>query len=556
MIALLLLACRTPDPVVVVDDTDDTQVQLDGDPYDLDHLVRVEIEMDPADWDALRAQTNTFTGTLAKTDCQAEPFERPFTWFEASVTVDGQEFERVEVRKKGFLGSMSETKPSLKLDLGEFDSDATYYGERRLTLNNAIQDESYVRQCLSYAWFDDAGIPAPRCSMAHVTLNGQELGIYVNIEPIKGPLVAQHFDDTSGNLYEGTLSDFREGWTGTLEKKNNESEDDWTDIDALVAALQVPDDELLDALDAVLDVDAFLTFWAAEVLIEHGDGYASNTNNFYLYADPADQGRFRFLPWGTDGVLYGAWDEGGGDATEVVYANGLLSRRLYDHPQGREMYIARLQELLEVWDEDAAADRVARMAAVIEPELSQDELRRVQAAQGQAMAAVNRRRGRIEAVLDQGAPDWPFELRDDFCFEPNGAIDLTFSTTWNTLNDDFWNTGASSLYLDWDGNSGFNVDGGALIGRSDGMAVMYWPVSLTATTALLLYAVVPPERVAPGDVELDLIESYGGYMYFDSATMTEFQWVSYAIGTLTFDDGATTNGAPVTGSFDGAFLTW
>ena len=291
-----LLACK---PVSI--DLDDTGVvdepDLTDEVYDLEHLLRVEIELSEDDWDSLRTQSRTFESTIGQEDCQSQPFDNPFTWFEAAVTVDGQRYERVEVRKKGFLGSMSTDKPALKVDLGEFE-DTDFKGQRRLTLNNSVSDPSFVRQCLSYSVFTDAGLAAPRCNLAAVTVNGQDLGIYVNVEPVKKPMRERHYEDGDGNLYEGTLSDFREGWTGTFEKKNNEAEDDWSDLQGLVEAAAADDDDLIQALDEVLDLDQFNRFWAGEVLVMHGDGYASNTNNFFIYNDPSD-GRLTSCP--------GAW---------------------------------------------------------------------------------------------------------------------------------------------------------------------------------------------------------------------------------------------------------
>jgi hypothetical protein len=37
-----------------------------------------------------------------------------------------------------------------------------------MTLNNNKQDPSAIHQCLGYAVFADAGVPAPRCNFAHV----------------------------------------------------------------------------------------------------------------------------------------------------------------------------------------------------------------------------------------------------------------------------------------------------------------------------------------------------------------------------------------------------
>src|SRR6185295_7327103 len=43
------------------------------------------------------------------------PDDFVYTWFPAEVTIDGERVTEVEARKKGFLGSISITRPSLKL---------------------------------------------------------------------------------------------------------------------------------------------------------------------------------------------------------------------------------------------------------------------------------------------------------------------------------------------------------------------------------------------------------------------------------------------------------
>lgn len=550
MLLLLGLACR---PVTLPQDTAPVEDEdLSDAVYDLGKLLRVEVELDPQDWDALRSQTRTFESTIGREDCQEQPFENPFTWYTASVTLDGQEFPKVEVRKKGFLGSMSFDKPALKVDLGEF-SEERFYGVRRLTLNNSVSDPSFVRQCLSYAAFADAGLPAPRCSLAHVTVNGQELGIYVNLEPLKGPMLERHFEHGDGNLYEGTLSDFREGWTGTLEKKNNEAEDDWSDIDALVAAVDVEDEELVDSLRRVIDLEQFVDFWALEVLVQHTDGYASNTNNFYLYADPSD-GRFDFIPWGTDGVLYG--EDGSGS---VVYANGVLANRLYNTDEGREFYLDSLQGLLKSsWKPKRAEQRVATMAALVEPELSGEQWAEVSEQQEWVLDILRERRERIEDVLDSGAPEWPWEPRESFCFVEYGAVDATFSTTWGSLQTgDPWTTGSSTMLLDFDdGELWPELSGSAVAGKNEGESVIYLPAWISDTEAIILWASVDEAAIQPGDIPLDFGGSIGALFYIDTTVMQDFEFVAYVVGELQLDQAATTPGAPIEGRMVGAFMSF
>ena len=255
------VGCRPADPKTTDDpgssdsvDTADTADTADtgtptNDAYAMARFTHFELDLDPADWDTLRHETRNVIDVLLG-DCQAEPFGSPFTWFPAQLTIDGEPIGTIDVRKKGFFGSLDEERPSLKLDLVEFDDDLHFLGVERFTLNNAISDPALVRQCVGYQVFADAGIPASRCNFARVTVNGVDLGVYVNVEPVKEPFLDRHFGDATGDLYEGTLTDFTPERIGTLEPKSNDESEDWSRVDALVAALEADDDVLLDELDA------------------------------------------------------------------------------------------------------------------------------------------------------------------------------------------------------------------------------------------------------------------------------------------------------------------
>src|SRR6185503_12590992 len=137
--ALLLAACSSDEGGGGEDTGGDADAGPDGVDdsalFDKDHLLEVEIEMADADWDALRGQTRTLFDILGG-DCLAQPFESPFTYFRADLTVDGQTYPQVGIRKKGFLGSLSESKPSLKVKLDEYVSGQEILGLDKLTFNN------------------------------------------------------------------------------------------------------------------------------------------------------------------------------------------------------------------------------------------------------------------------------------------------------------------------------------------------------------------------------------------------------------------------------------
>jgi spore coat protein CotH len=80
--------------------------------FEPDRLLQIDIEMDPAEYDILRYEGRYMPQLIS--GCAAN-FE--YSHFKATVTVDGEVLPEVDIRKKGFLGSLSATRPSFKLNL-------------------------------------------------------------------------------------------------------------------------------------------------------------------------------------------------------------------------------------------------------------------------------------------------------------------------------------------------------------------------------------------------------------------------------------------------------
>ena len=534
------------------DDDDDTTPDYSEELFDPDHVIEVTIEIDPEDAASLAAETTSILDLIVGEDCLDHPLGATFTWFHCDVTVDGTTLQDVGIRKKGLIGSLSESKPGLKLKFDKWVDEQTLYGVERMTLNNGIADPTLVRQCLGYQLFADAGIAAPRCNFAHVTANGADLGVYVNVEPVKKAFLRRNYPDEDGDLYEGTLSDFREGWVGTFEPKTDDTDPDHGCIHDVVAAMDVPDGELQQSLEQVLDVDAFLTFWAMEVLVAHMDGYAGNTNNYFVYRDPTTD-LITFIPWGIDAIFWN-YDGWGFDTQDAVLANGLLANRFFFHSELQSLYLQRLQSLLdEVWDEDALLDEIDRMEAVVAPvalpdpwmEPSLEDLR----------AFILGRRAAIEASIDEG-PTWDLPAPDSPCVVPTGTLEVTFDTTWNSLDSpDPLNTGASTIGGTWDGTDLPVVTGGAVAGDYGGTALLA-ALGMASDTEVVEGAVqFELSAVQPGTYFLDLGMRVGYYQTLDFLTQDEFQFVAYvADGNLVLDEASAVAGAPFRGSFSGDLL--
>ncbi|MCH2184870.1 CotH kinase family protein, partial [Myxococcota bacterium] len=267
--------------------------------FDPNRLIEVDITMDPADFELLRREQRTLMEIFGG-QCGAAPAPNPYNFYEADVTIDGTTLLSVGVRKKGFLGSVSRVKPSLKIDFFEFGGESSVYGLDRMTLNNLQQDPSLLDQCLGYGLHRQAGLAAPRCNFSHVRVNGVSYGIYAHVESIKTPFLRANFGDSTGKLYEGSTADFRPNWIGVIEKKNNE---DSADLEAIMAALEIQDDTAaLAALGAVIDLDQFIRAWAMAGLIGDWDSYFGNANNWWMYENKVSQ-LYEFIPWSMDDIL-------------------------------------------------------------------------------------------------------------------------------------------------------------------------------------------------------------------------------------------------------------
>ncbi len=334
-----------------------------ADMFDISRILSIEVAMVHDDWQSLMADGR------AKYEAEGAPCFPGYTWFSGSVTIEGETLEQVAISKKGGWGSVSETKPSLKLDIDrvkEFE-DRMVHGENHFTLNNNVQDRSLIKQCLSYSVFADAGVHAPRCNFARVTAQGEDLGLFTHVEAIKKPFLKRSFDNKSGNLYE-TQHDgaFIESRIPYFEMKTNEDENDRADLMAVVDAMQADDADLWEAMDQVINLDNFINFAIMEALLGHADGFTSYENNAYIYANP-DDNRLYFIPWGTDQTFRYTYiiDRLTESPASVMLGNS-LTRRLWQSEEFRTRYDARLREILDtVWNEEEIKARALEMATLV-----------------------------------------------------------------------------------------------------------------------------------------------------------------------------------------------
>jgi hypothetical protein len=515
-------------------------------------LLEVEIEVAPADWNKLREEHHDLVAALGPARLEKEPPD-PYHLYPATVRIDGETVAKVGLRKRGFLGSASTVRPSLGIRFDAYDKNQLFKGLKRMSLNNNLQDPSQMRQVLAYRLFAEAGVPAPRCALARVTVNGQYLGVYSHVEAVDEVFLRRRFGSSAGHLYEGRLSDFRPDWIKTFERKNHKNDASTRDLEAIKEALELPVPEMLETLSRLVDLEAFRSFWAMESLLGHWDSYSNGGNNFFVYFRPGN-GSMVFIPWGADSVL-GIPDPFREGPTPVsVMAGTLLPHRLYEIPGERAAYRERLRELLRsVWNEEALLAEVDRLSRLVRPHLHVPPSR-FQASVVQLRAFIRGRRSAMEAELNGPAPRWGLELRKSPCLHPAGRVTAEFETTWRERFD-LRALGPAVLTLTTPDGQVTRAQARAAAHRSDdgrypeGVAVWFvggnlWEVRLRGGAVM-----IPPEHFATGRIPLDGTHALG--IFLDAPFGQGRQKMGgILVGTLHLDSAATEPGAQIKGRLE------
>ncbi len=251
---------------------------------------------------------------------------------------------QVGVRTKGSVGStnggqvnISNGKIGLKVKFNWSIPGQEFLGLKRLTLNNMLQDPSMVRDVLSYKLFTAMGLVAPRTGFARVYINGDNYGLYLNLESFDEIMMAR-WRSSMQHMYDATWAP---GWNAGSESCTSDwvmpeitvddyrcnfeidrgVPEDFDDIAALAEAMDSQESLSPDA-KKIIYVDQIAKFFAVEKYISHWDGQSGSPswtpNNFRMYSN--SKGRLELLPWGTDGTWYQFSNDGWEPENQV---NGL-----------------------------------------------------------------------------------------------------------------------------------------------------------------------------------------------------------------------------------------
>lgn len=259
--------------------------------YDPDKLPRFDIDLPQESITALNLVAN-------------EMDERQNTYVKATLRYGTETVSNIGIRIKG-EGSFRklDKKTAFKIKFDEFVDKQAFRGLRRMTLNNMVEDPSFLAERLAYHVFRGLGLPAPRCNSALLYVNNTFYGVYANVEAEDKTFLRRWFASDDGNLYEEGQADFVTGAETKFNLETNETANDRSDLIALIQAVQTASSAtLLTDIGTKLDTAHWLKFTAAEAAVNQWDMYAYTVfyiNNFRIYSDPT-RAKFVFIPWGMD----------------------------------------------------------------------------------------------------------------------------------------------------------------------------------------------------------------------------------------------------------------
>jgi len=293
--------------------------------------------------------------------------ERPAA--RATVREGATVYTNVAVHLKGAAGSFRsvDDNPAFTLNFQKLAPGQTFHGLHKVSLNNSVQDPSFLSEKICREMFEAAGVPVPRAAFAKVSLNGRDLGLHVLIEGYDKQFLKRYFPNAKGNLYDGG---FIQDITSSLAVNSGDNPKDNSGLRALAAAAGDSDPAQRWArLEQTLDVDRFASLLAMDVIQDNWDGYARNRNNWRIFHD-LDSNRMVFMPHGLD-QMFGvdrAGNRGNANSGILPRMSGMVARAFIGAPEGRRRYLDRLgQVYTNCFPVEAILQRIDVLAATIHP---------------------------------------------------------------------------------------------------------------------------------------------------------------------------------------------
>lgn len=124
-----------------------------------------------------------------------------------SLVIDNESYKNVGIRAKGNtsltqVANYGNDRYSFKIEFDHYDNTKSYYGLDKLSLNNIIQDNTYLKDYLTYQMMGWFGVDAPLCSFVSISVNGEPWGLYLAVEGVEEAFLERNYGSDYGELYK------------------------------------------------------------------------------------------------------------------------------------------------------------------------------------------------------------------------------------------------------------------------------------------------------------------------------------------------------------------
>lgn len=241
-------------------------------------------------------------------------------WIEATVTIDGETFERVGLRLKGnssLRGVTDDADPTdlpwlIRLDKYVDGQEVDGWSELVVRSNGS---ETALNEALALDLLAEAGLASEHAIASSFSVNGADAALRLVVQNLDESWEEENFA-TDGLLYKAEAGgdwsyrgDDPDSYTDVFDQETGD--DDLTPlIDFLDFINTSSDEEFAAGLADRLDVQAFARYLAFEEVVDNFDDIDGPGNNSYLRYD-AESGGFTVVAWDHN-MAFGGAPAGGG----------------------------------------------------------------------------------------------------------------------------------------------------------------------------------------------------------------------------------------------------
>jgi len=296
----------------------------------------------------------------------------------ATMIVDGITYDSVGVRFRGqssFQQIPNSQKKPFGISTDYIRPNQNLMGYNKINLNNCYDDESFIRE-IFYQNQIKHHIPAAKSTYTRLYINGQDWGIYPNVQQLNKDFYREWFLSNKGTNWRadrpgGQVTPYGDGTGGlnylgidtTLYQtqytlKSTEQTQPWLDLINTCDVLNNTSLALLPSLlPSELDIDRSLWFLASEILFSDDDSYVQKGRMDYFVYWEKETGRITPQEYDGNTVMnpsYQNWSP----FYHQDSVNYPLMNKLFAVPEYRQRYLAHFRTLIDEYFTPAIANTI------------------------------------------------------------------------------------------------------------------------------------------------------------------------------------------------------